>query len=123
MSKIVVDNIEREATCGEELMAMRDCLDILGGKWKLMILRYLTNREHQKLHFKKLQREINGISAKMLSKELKELETNLLITRTVEDDTQIMVFYAITEYGKSVTPLTENLVQWGITHRKKIIEG
>lgn len=123
MSKIVVDNIEREATCGEELMAMRDCLDILGGKWKLMILRYLTNREHQKLHFKKLQREINGISAKMLSKELKELETNLLITRTVEDDTQLMVFYAITEYGKSVTPLTENLVQWGITHRKKIIEG
>lgn len=123
MSKIVVNNIEREATCGEELMAMRDCLDILGGKWKLMILRYLTNREHQKLHFKKLQREINGISAKMLSKELKELETNLLITRTVEDDTQIMVFYAITEYGKSVTPLTENLVQWGITHRKKIIEG
>ncbi|WDF48234.1 helix-turn-helix domain-containing protein [Chryseobacterium sp. KACC 21268] len=123
MSKIVVNNIEREATCGEELMAMRDCLDILGGKWKLMILRYLTNREHQKLHFKKLQREINGISAKMLSKELKELETNLLITRTVEDDTQIMVFYAITEYGKSVTPLTENLVQWGIKHRKKIIEG
>lgn len=123
MSKIVVDNIEREATCGEELMAMRDCLDILGGKWKLMILRYLTNREHQKLHFKKLQREINGISAKMLSKELKELETNLLITRTVEDDTQIMVFYAITEYGKSVTPLTENLVQWGIKHRRKIIEG
>ncbi|KFC21173.1 winged helix-turn-helix transcriptional regulator [Epilithonimonas lactis] len=123
MSKIVVNNIEREATCGEELMAMRDCLDILGGKWKLMILRYLTNREHQKLHFKKLQREINGISAKMLSKELKELETNLLITRTVEDDTQIMVFYAITEYGKSVTPLTENLVRWGIKHRKKIIEG
>lgn len=123
MSKIVVDNIEREATCGEELMAMRDCLDILGGKWKLMILRYLTNREHQKLHFKKLQREINGISAKMLSKELKDLETNLLITRTVEDGTQIMVFYAITEYGKSVTPLTENLVQWGIGHRKKIIEG
>jgi len=123
MSKIVVDNIEREATCGEELMAMRDCLDILGGKWKLMILRYLTNREHQKLHFKKLQREINGISAKMLSKELKDLETNLLITRTVEDGTQIMVFYAITEYGKSVTPLTENLVQWGIGHRKKITEG
>ncbi|MCD9853518.1 helix-turn-helix transcriptional regulator [Epilithonimonas sp. JDS] len=123
MSKIVVDIIEREATCGEELMAMRDCLDILGGKWKLMILRYLTNREHQKLHFKKLQREINGISAKMLSKELKDLETNLLITRTVEDGNQIMVFYAITEYGKSVTPLTENLVQWGIGHRKKIIEG
>ena len=123
MSRIVVNNIEREATCSEELMAMRDCLDVLGGKWKLMILRYLSNREHQKLHFKKLQREINGISAKMLSKELKELEANLLITRTVQDETQIMVFYAITPYGKSVRPLTETLVDWGIGHRKKIIEG
>lgn len=121
--KIIENNMERETTCGEELRAMRDCLDILGGKWKLMILRYLNNRQHQDIHFKKLEREIDGISAKMLSKELKELETNLLITRTVQDESKIMVFYAITEYGKSVTPLTENLVEWGINHRKKIIES
>ncbi len=121
--KIIENNIERETTCGEELLAMRDCLEILGGKWKLMILRYLNNRQHQNIHFKKLEREIDGISAKMLSKQLKELETNLLITRTVTDENQLMVFYAITEYGKSVTPLTENLVEWGLKHRKKIIEG
>jgi DNA-binding HxlR family transcriptional regulator len=102
---------------------MRDSLDVLGGKWKLMILRYLTNRPDQMIHFKKLERGIEGISAKMLSKELKELETNLLITRTIQDTKPITVTYAVTEYGKSVFPVTETLVNWGIIHREKIKES
>ena len=122
MVKIKDNGILREANCSEELMAMRDSLDVLGGKWKLMILRFLTNRTHQIIHFKKMQREIEGISAKMLSKELKELETNLLISRTEQKTQTIMVVYAITEYGKSVLPVTETLVQWGLNHREKIIE-
>jgi DNA-binding HxlR family transcriptional regulator len=122
MVKIKDNGILREANCSEELMAMRDSLDVLGGKWKLMILRFLTNRTHQTIHFKKMQREIEGISAKMLSKELKELETNLLISRTEQKTQTIMVVYAITEYGKSVLPVTETLVQWGLNHREKIIE-
>ncbi|WP_374173035.1 winged helix-turn-helix transcriptional regulator [Flavobacterium tructae] len=122
MAKIKDNGILREANCSEELMAMRDSLDVLGGKWKLMILRFLTNRTHQTVHFKKMQREIEGISAKMLSKELKELETNLLISRTEQKTQPIMVVYAVTEYGKSVLPVTETLVQWGLSHREKIIE-
>lgn len=120
MSKIIENGVEREATCTEELFAMRDSLDVLGGKWKLMILRYLTNRTDQLIHFKKLQRGIDGISAKMLSKELKELEINLLITRTIQDTKPITVTYAVTEYGKSVLPVTDTLVNWGILHREKI---
>ncbi|MBB6369028.1 winged helix-turn-helix transcriptional regulator [Chryseobacterium shigense] len=120
MAKITENGIEREASCTEELFAMRDSLDVLGGKWKLMILRYLTNRTDQQIHFKKLQRGIDGISAKMLSKELKELELNLLITRTIQDTKPITVTYAVTEYGKSVLPVTETLVNWGIIHREKI---
>lgn len=123
MAKIKDNGTLREANCSEELMAMRDSLDVLGGKWKLMILRFLTNRTHQIIHFKKMQREIEGISAKMLSKELKELETNLLISRTEQQTKPIMVVYAITEYGKSVLPVTETLVQWGLNHREKIIEA
>lgn len=122
MAKINDNGTLREANCTEELMAMRDSLDVLGGKWKLMILRFLTNRTHQVIHFKKMQREIEGISAKMLSKELKELETNLLISRTEQQTKPIMVLYAVTEYGKSVLPVTETLVQWGLSHREKIIE-
>jgi len=123
MAKIIENGIEREASCTEELFAMRDSLDVLGGKWKLMILRYLTNRTSQQIHFKKLQRGIDGISAKMLSKELKELEMNLLITRTIQDTKPITVLYAVTEYGKSVLPVTETLVNWGIIHREKIKES
>ncbi|MEY8761635.1 winged helix-turn-helix transcriptional regulator [Chryseobacterium tongliaoense] len=123
MAKITENGLEREATCTEELFAMRDSLDVLGGKWKLMILRYLTNRLDQQIHFKKLQRGIEGISAKMLSKELKELEINLLITRTIQDTKPITVIYAVTEYGKSVLPVTETLVKWGLLHREKIKES
>lgn len=123
MAKIIENGTEREATCTEELFAMRDSLDVLGGKWKLMILRYLTNRTDQQIHFKKLERGIEGISAKMLSKELKELETNLLITRTIQDTKPITVVYAVTEYGKSVFPVTETLVSWGLLHREKIKES
>ncbi|KIO50797.1 winged helix-turn-helix transcriptional regulator [Flavobacterium hibernum] len=123
MAKINDNGTLREANCSEELMAMRDSLDVLGGKWKLMILRFLTNRTHQIINFKKMQREIDGISAKMLSKELKELETNLLISRTEQQTRPITVVYAITEYGKSVLPVTETLVQWGLSHREKIIES
>ncbi|MBB2949305.1 helix-turn-helix domain-containing protein [Sphingobacterium sp. JUb56] len=120
MANIIENGVERPATCTEELFAMRDSLDVLGGKWKLMILRYLTNRTDQQIHFKKLQRGITGISAKMLTKELRELEINLLITRTIQDTKPITVIYAVTEYGKSVFTVTETLVNWGLIHRDKI---
>lgn len=119
MGKIIQENIDREASCSEELRAMRDALDILGGKWKLMILRYLTNREAQDIHFKKMQREILGISAKVLTKELRDLEQNLLVSRQSSDE-PVRVFYKITSYGKSVVPVTESLVGWGLEYREKI---
>jgi DNA-binding HxlR family transcriptional regulator len=123
MIKTDKNGLKREASCGEELLAMRDSLEILGGKWKLQILRYLTNRTHQTNQFKKIQREIEGISAKVLSKELKDLEENLLVTRTVQDTRPITVAYAITAYGRTVLPVTNTLVEWGLNHRKKIIEN
>lgn len=120
MGKIIEENtVRREASCGEELRAMRDALDILGGKWKLMILRYLTNREKQDIHFKKMQREILGISAKVLTKELRDLEQNLLVSRQASEE-PVRVFYKITNYGKSVVPVTESLVDWGLEYREKI---
>ncbi|RAJ24542.1 winged helix-turn-helix transcriptional regulator [Pedobacter cryoconitis] len=112
----------REASCQEELTAMRDSIEILGGKWKLLIMRYLTNRTSENNHFKKIQREINGISAKMLSKELKDLELNLMVTRTIQDTRPVTIDYAVTEYGKSLIPVTDILVQWGLDHREKIKE-
>ena len=112
--------IRQEATCEQELIAIRDSLEILGGKWKLRIMRHLNNHIDAVNTFRKIQREVEGISAKMLSKELQDLETNLLLTRTVMNTRPITVSYAITEYGMSVFPVTETLVQWGLNHRQKI---
>jgi DNA-binding HxlR family transcriptional regulator len=58
---INIDENVQEATCKQELTTMRDSLEILGGKWKLMLLRYLSNRLEEKNTFKKIQREIEGI--------------------------------------------------------------
>ncbi|ETZ24650.1 helix-turn-helix domain-containing protein [Pedobacter sp. V48] len=120
MATININGNIKEATCEQELSAIRDSLEILGGKWKLRIMRYLNNRKEGQNTFKKIQREIEGISAKMLSKELHDLEINLLVSRTVLDTRPITVKYAITEYGSSVLPVTESLVIWGLNHREKI---
>jgi DNA-binding HxlR family transcriptional regulator len=116
-----MENVQKkEATCEQELAAIRDSLEILGGKWKLRIMRHLNNHIGEKNTFKKIQREIEGISAKMLSKELQDLEINLLVCRTVMNTKPITVNYAITEYGLSVFPVTETLVDWGLNHRQKV---
>ena len=120
MATININGNIKEATCEQELSAIRDSLEILGGKWKLRIMRYLNNRKDGQNTFKKIQREIEGISAKMLSKKLHDLEINLLVSRTVLDTRPITVKYAITEYGSSVLPVTDSLVIWGLNHREKI---
>jgi DNA-binding HxlR family transcriptional regulator len=109
-----------ESACERELTAIRDSLEVLGGKWKLRIMRHLLSRECGKNTFKRIQREIDGISAKMLSKELHDLEMNLLVSRTVLDTRPVTVEYAITTYGRSVIPVTDTLVEWGLNHRQKI---
>ena len=109
------------APCTGNLLAMTDTLDILGGKWKLLILHYLILREDINNTFKKIERDIVGISAKVLSKELKELEFNQLIKREEQKTKPITVAYSITEYGKSTKEIIDILVQWGQTHRIKIL--
>lgn len=110
----------QDATCEQELAAIIDSLEVLGGKWKLRIMRHLNNHSSETNTFKKIQREVEGISSKMLAKELQDLEMNLLITRTVMDTKPLSVNYAITEHGLSVLPVNEILVQWGLNHRQKI---
>src|SRR3990170_4088007 len=81
------------------ILAVMDALDVLNGRWKLPILVSLT---FGKKRFKQISKEINGVTDKMLSKELKELEVNQLITRTVYDTFPPTVEYAITKHGLSL---------------------
>lgn len=113
---------DNDEVCQQELNAIRDSLEVLGGKWKLRIMRHLNNHISENNTFKKIQRNVEGISAKMLSKELQDLERNFLVVRTVMNTRPVTVSYTITDYGKSVFPVTESLIDWGLNHRNKIKE-
>lgn len=68
-----------------------------------------------------MQRQIDGLGAKMLSKELQGLEINGIITRTVNNTKPITVSYELTDYGQTLEPIIQALAYWGINHRKRII--
>ncbi|MGN7818914.1 winged helix-turn-helix transcriptional regulator [Chitinophaga sp. 22536] len=113
------ENISPEQ-CNEAIMALRDSIEIWGGKWKLMILLYLTIKADGKNYFMEMLRGIPGISGKVLSKELKDLEINKLVERIVHNTKPVTVEYSITDYGKTFIPVAEQLLQWGMAHRKVI---
>lgn len=104
--------------CTKHLLPVKDALDILSGKWKIQIIISLT---FGKKRFKEIQREIPGITAKMLSKELRELEINELATRKVYDTKPVTVEYELTPYGRTLKKLINELHEWGSKHRKRII--
>jgi DNA-binding HxlR family transcriptional regulator len=109
---------EQHSECKKNLLPVKDALDILSGKWKLPIIIALT---FEKKRFKEMQREIDGITPKMLSKELKELEINQLVKRTVYDTLPVTVEYSLTTYGKSLHKVIEELRTWGLQHRKRLL--
>ncbi|OSZ79355.1 transcriptional regulator [Chitinophagaceae bacterium IBVUCB1] len=106
------------AECGKRIMAVRDALDIISGKWKLPIILALTFGDKR---FKEMERDIQGITAKMLSKELKDLEMNDLVKRTVYDTMPVTVEYSLTDYGGTLKKLIGELHTWGAQHRKRIL--
>lgn len=107
-----------DGDCRKRLLPVKDALEVLSGKWKLQIILSLT---FGKKRFKQIQREIPGLTPKMLSKELKALETNELVERHVYDTLPVTVEYELTSHGKTIRPLIEELHNWGTKHRKKII--
>lgn len=107
--------------CQTQLRGIRDTMEILSGKWKFHIIGTLI--QHDKLHFMDLLREVGGIGAKMLSKELQDLEMNWLITRTVQDTKPVTVEYEITGFGKTLAPVIDEIAKWGIAYRNFIEEA
>ncbi|MBB6734603.1 winged helix-turn-helix transcriptional regulator [Cohnella zeiphila] len=85
-------------------------LDAIGGKWKTVILRYLSK---QTLRYSQLQRRMPNITQRMLTLQLKELEADGLIRRTVYDEAVKRVEYSLTDSGKTVEPILELMCEWG----------
>jgi len=104
--------------CDKCVMLVKDALDALNGRWKLPIL---VSLKYSNKRFKQISKSVNGITDKMLSKELKDLETNKLIVRAVYDTFPPTVEYSLTEHGHSLDPVIASLKSWGGLHRKKII--
>ncbi|MBP9700521.1 helix-turn-helix transcriptional regulator [Candidatus Woesebacteria bacterium] len=88
-------------------------LQVIGGKWKPIILWHLTQ---QTLRFSELEKRINGITQKMLTQQLREMEADRLITRTVYPQVPPKVEYSLTDHGKSLQSVLQALSAWGSAH-------
>jgi len=104
--------------CQGALAAVGDALYVIGGKWKLRIIIALSEGSKR---FNELQRTVHGISARVLSNELKDLEENGFIARKVHSDaTPVIVEYEVTEYADTLGDVLTALRAWGTMHRNTI---
>jgi DNA-binding HxlR family transcriptional regulator len=104
--------------CSASLAAIEDTLYVIGGKWKVKII--IALREQGNMRFNEMQRTITGISARVLSNELKELEMNGFINRKVYTNTPVVIEYGLTAYSNSLHNVLQTMIEWGVMHRNKI---
>ncbi len=108
------------AQCYNKLNAVGDALYVIGGKWRLRIIIALSEGHKR---FNDIQRAIHGISARVLSNELKELEINGFVVRNVYSDFPVSIEYELTTYSDTLAPVIESLVNWGEMHRERIMHS
>lgn len=93
-------------------------VDVIAGKWKIVILRYLLDGT---MRFNELHRRLPGVTQQMLTKQLRELEADGIITRTIYPVVPPRVEYAMTDLGRSLRPILMQMLDWGqmyIEHKK-----
>ncbi|MXN91265.1 transcriptional regulator [Flavobacterium sp. Sd200] len=105
--------------CMGMIRPVRDALDVLSGKWKLPIMVSLMFGNKR---FSEIARDIPKITDRMLSKELRDLEINGLVKRTVYDTVPVVVEYSLTEYGHTLDKVMKELYEWGVKHRERYNE-
>ena len=106
-----------EAQCKATLSSVADALYAIGGKWKLRIIVALTDGNKR---FNELQRLVEGISAKVLSAELKQLELNGFVRRNVFTSTPVIVEYELSDYAETLNSVLQSLSEWGAMHREQV---
>ena len=111
---------ETNGECSKELVPIKDAMGVLSGKWKIQIIGSMMHHGGA-LRFMDLLRLVDGIAAKMLSKELQDLELNLLVKRTVLNTKPVTVEYELTPHVKTLERIIRELQVWGILHRKRVI--
>lgn len=103
----------------EYVLNINDTLNVISGKWKLPIIGSVL---FGKKRFTDIQRNISKITPRMLSKELKELELNGVLVRTVYDTIPVSVEYELSPSGKLITEVLDKMIEWGVEHRKAVLK-
>lgn len=107
-----------ENDCSKAMLSIKDALEAVDGRWKLLILYSLCSGPKR---FKEISRDVNGITDKTLSKELKNLKANKLINRQAHDTFPPTVEYTMTPHGMSLKKVLYELWTWGLIHRQEVI--
>jgi DNA-binding HxlR family transcriptional regulator len=95
-------------------------INILSGRWKLQIIWRIYRKEI--VRFNELQKSLGNITTKTLTQQLRELEEERIIRRTVYAQVPPKVEYSLTDIGKTISPVLKSLCDWGEEYQKLIIE-
>jgi DNA-binding HxlR family transcriptional regulator len=106
--------------CAGSLRNVLDALYVLNGKWKVPLILSLIQSSKR---FNEIQKEITGISPKVLANELKDLELNEFVKRNVYPTTPVSIIYEATDYSRSLKSVIRELSAWGEQHRERIKES
>ena len=93
-------------------------VQLIGSKWKLLILRNLFMRPWR---FNELRKDLEGISQKVLTDSLRAMEEDGIITRTVYAEVPPRVEYALSPLGESMKPILDAMEQWGTEYKKMML--
>ena len=100
-------------------MTLEECpvkatVDVIGGKWKPIILYYLKQRPQR---YGELQRKVTGITKKVLTQQLRELERDAIVAHHNHPGRELRVEYSLTAHGQSLRDVLEAMAKWGNAHR------
>ncbi|QSW87633.1 MULTISPECIES: helix-turn-helix domain-containing protein [Flavobacterium] len=117
MKTIEKEILPTKQECTDSLKNVIDALYVLNGKWKIALILSLVQSPKR---FNEILKQIDGISPKVLAKELKDLEFNGFIKRNVYETTSINIVYEATDYSLTLKSVIAELSAWGEQHREKI---
>ena len=95
-------------------------VELIGSKWKLLIIRNLLVRPWR---FNELKKDLAGISQKVLTDNLRSLESDGIITRTVYPEVPPRVAYALSELGQTLKPILDSMAEWGRFYKTRNMEN
>ncbi|SEA42779.1 DNA-binding transcriptional regulator, HxlR family [Arachidicoccus rhizosphaerae] len=100
-----------------ELKALQNTLYFIGGKWRIPVINSLCNGNRR---FREIEKSIPGITRRMLSKELKDMELNKLLKRNVYPELPVLIEYEPTAYCRTFGQIIQEMIRWGEAHEKVV---